>query len=400
MDKNSKYAKKQFLREHILKTLGFYHPGCIDPKGGFFQHFRDDGALYLPELRHLVSTTRFVFNYAMAALEFEIPDFQEHVKHGLKYLESQHFNKGTGGYAWVLNGDVVEDDTNHCYGLAFVLLAYAVAYKAGVTEASAGIERTWDLLETRYWESEYNLYKDEINGDFSRVEAYRGQNANMHMCEAMLTCYDATGKTKFLDRAYTIARCITVELTEKTDGFIWEHYTSDWQVDWDYNKNDPKHLFRPWGFLSGHHTEWTKLLTILYRYKPESWMLERAEFFFNKSLEYAWDHKNGGIYYIFDPDLKICDTDKYFWVQAETFAAAALLAIVTGKDKYWQWYEKIWQYCDTHMIDHKYGAWFRILTFDNKKYSDEKSPAGKTDYHTMGACYEVIRALNEFKVRK
>ena len=48
---------------------------------------------------------------------------------------------------------------------------------------------------------------------------------------------------------------------------------------------------------------------------------------------------------------------------------------------------------DWEFVDHKYGAWYRILTRDNKKYSDEKSPAGKTDYHTMGACYEVLEML-------
>jgi mannose/cellobiose epimerase-like protein (N-acyl-D-glucosamine 2-epimerase family) len=45
------------------------------------------------------------------------------------------------------------------------------------------------------------------------------------------------------------------------------------------------------------------------------------------------------------------------------------------------------------LVDHEFGAWYRILTRDNRKYSDEKSPAGKTDYHTMGACYEVLNVL-------
>ena len=35
----------------------------------------------------------------------------------------------------------------------------------------------------------------------------------------------------------------------------------------------------------------------------------------------------------------------------------------------------------------------RILSRDNRKLSDEKSPAGKTDYHTMGACYEVLNVV-------
>ena len=38
-------------------------------------------------------------------------------------------------------------------------------------------------------------------------------------------------------------------------------------------------------------------------------------------------------------------------------------------------------------------AWYRILGPGNRKLTDEKSPAGKTDYHTMGACYEVLKVL-------
>jgi hypothetical protein len=44
-------------------------------------------------------------------------------------------------------------------------------------------------------------------------------------------------------------------------------------------------------------------------------------------------------------------------------------------------------------VDHWHGAWYRILSPENGKLSDEKSPAGKTDYHTMGACYDVLRAM-------
>ncbi|MEK6293657.1 MAG: AGE family epimerase/isomerase [Paraburkholderia tropica] len=74
-------------------------------------------------------------------------------------------------------------------------------------------------------------------------------------------------------------------------------------------------------------------------------------------------------------------------------ATAALLGKRTGNERFWDWYDEIWRYSWKHFVDHRYGAWYRILTCDNRKYSDEKSPAGKTDYHTMGACYEVLNAL-------
>ncbi|MEJ2419009.1 MAG: AGE family epimerase/isomerase [Exilibacterium sp.] len=97
---------------------------------------------------------------------------------------------------------------------------------------------------------------------------------------------------------------------------------------------------------------------------------------------------------VFDPEGAICDDDKYFWVQAETMAAAARLAIISGESGYWGWYDRIWQYCDKHLIDHNYGSWYRILTVDNKKYSEQKSIAGgKCDYHTIGACWDILRAL-------
>lgn len=88
-----------------------------------------------------------------------------------------------------------------------------------------------------------------------------------------------------------------------------------------------------------------------------------------------------------------CDCDKYFWVQAESFTAAALLADRTGDDAYWDWYDRIWQYSYDYFVDHEYGAWYRILSPDNRRYDEKKSYNNKADYHTMGACYEVLNVV-------
>jgi len=387
------FRSAHFLREHIRTIMAFYHPRCIDPAGGFFQNFRDDGSVYDAETRHLVSSTRFVFNYAMAAQFFKNSDYLDLTRHGIKFLRERHRNPQTGGYAWVLRGTTVQDATHHCYGLAFVLLAYACALQAGITEAREYLDETWQLLERYFWSESDGLYRDEISADWSQVSPYRGQNANMHSCEAMLAAFRASGESKFLARAETLARNICLRQTEQTEGLIWEHYDTDWQVDWDYNKDNPRHLFRPWGFQPGHQTEWAKLLLILDQHAPAEWHLERAKALFDTAVAKAWDDEYGGLYYGFAPDGSICDDDKYFWVQAESLAAAARLAARTGKSVYWNWYERLWDYAWEHLIDHRYGAWYRILDRRNQKYDDKKSPVGKTDYHTMGACYDVLEVL-------
>ncbi len=388
---NPNFRSKDFLIDHIKSIMDFYHPHCIDNKvGGFFQHFKDDGSIYDFDTRHLVSSTRFIFNYSMAAMQFNNVEYLDITRHGIDYLRQYHLNKDTGGYAWILNGKDPVDSTNYCYGLAFVLLAYSTAYKAGVKEAKNYIEETFDLMEGYFWSKEHELYADEISSDWAIVKNYRGQNANMHTCEALIQAFESTSEQKYLDRALLVAKNICVRQAGLADGLIWEHYDEDWQVDWSYNKNAPDDLFRPWGFQVGHLTEWAKLLIILERHAKEDWLLSRARELFDDAIEMGWDEKSGGLFYGFAPNGDVCDNDKYFWVQAESLTAAAVLAHRTDDDYYWQWYDRIWEYSWKHMVDHKYGAWYRILDSNNIKYDDLKSPAGKVDYHTMGACYEVL----------
>ena len=60
------FASRDFLNDHVHSILQFYEPMVIDVDGGFFQNFLDDGSIFDHTSRHLVSSTRFVFNYAEA----------------------------------------------------------------------------------------------------------------------------------------------------------------------------------------------------------------------------------------------------------------------------------------------------------------------------------------------
>jgi mannose/cellobiose epimerase-like protein (N-acyl-D-glucosamine 2-epimerase family) len=415
------FRAPDFLLGHIRHTLAFYEGRALDDSGGFFHFFEDDGTVYDRRTRHLVSSTRFVFNHAMAFRRFGRAHDQQAARHGIAFVHAAH-EQAQGGYAWQIAWDgaraTVQDGTNHCYGLAFVLLAHAHAAMAGIDEARAGIDATFALMERRFWEPAQGLYADEATADWI-VGDYRGQNANMHACEAMLAAHQATGEARFLDRALALAESVTQRLAAQSTsmgiapaqagGLVWEHYRRDgdgWTIDPDYNRDDKANIFRPWGFQTGHLTEWAKLLLQLEARLPEpkrpSWAWPTARRFFDAAMARGWDHTHGGLVYGFGPDGAVCDADKYFWVQAESLAAGAWLARrceqggdAAASSGYWRWYDRLWAYAWAHMVDHVHGAWFRIRTPDNRAYSNEKSPAGKTDYHTMGACYDVLAALGK-----
>ena len=388
------FRNPDYLKDHIGRIIRFYHPTCMDEEyGGYINQLRDDGSIFDRMTKHLVGTCRFIYCFSLASIVHRDAVYRDAAAHGLRFLRDHH-RQADGGFAWVLSGRDISDGTYHCYGHAFVLLAAAGAKKAGADGADEALDEIWDLLEKRFWEPSAQLYVDEIKGgDWSEIDGYRGQNANMHMCEAMLAAFEATGDSRYLDRADLLARRICTDLAEPADGLVWEHYNTDWTHDWDYNKDDPQHLFRPYGYLPGHFTEWSKLLLILHRHRPAEWLPQKAEFLFDAAMDAAWVPGTGAINYTFSPDGKILDTDQYYWVFSETFAAAALLAIQTSKDKYWNWYDRIWTYADKHFVDHQFGGWYRILDASGNRYSDEKSPAAKTDYHPLAACFEVLEAL-------
>ncbi|MFC3120608.1 AGE family epimerase/isomerase [Agaribacter flavus] len=395
MSPTPKFSEKQFIIEHIASILSFYDARIDDEAGGYYQNYKDDGTVFDKGFKQLVSSTRLVVNYSLAYSLFGKEEYKQRALRGIAFVENVHWQKDKEMYAWTLQDNEVLDMTQQAYGYAFVLLAYAALQKYDVIRCEDKISAVYSLLEKRFWQNEYGLYADEISAT-GILSDYRGQNSNMHLCEAMILAYEATQHEQYLDKAEQLANNICFRQAQLTDGLVWEHYSKTFSPDWDYNKNDPKNLYRPWGFQPGHQTEWTKLLLSLHRYRPLNRYVEKATSLFDIAYQTAWDEKYGGLIYGFTPQDEWCDEDKYFWVQAESIAAAAMLYKQTGNTTFLNAYNKLWQYCWDNMIDHTHGAWFRILQRDNAKISDEKSSAGaKCDYHTICACAEVLRVIDE-----
>ena len=135
------------------------------------------------------------------------------------------------------------------------------------------------------------LFIDMFNRDFSMVSPYRGQNANMHMCEALIAVYEYTREDKYLVQAHKIAwRLTRSKELFVAEGVVCEHFHSDWTVDHEKNKhadvNGEEHIFRPYGSQPGHSMEWAKLLLLLDRYsreggvqsEEEGWMVDPASY--------------------------------------------------------------------------------------------------------------------------
>ncbi|WP_254767756.1 AGE family epimerase/isomerase [Salinilacihabitans rarus] len=377
------YRTERGLRHAFRDVLNFYYPDCIDATyGGYVAQLDErDGHVYDARSRHLVATARGVHNFALGVLEDGPTWCRAAAEHGLTFLRTAHWDADRGGYDWLLEGRETVDATRHAYGHAFVVLACARAHEAGISGALAELERAAGVLEDRFWEPAYDRFADRADPAWDALVPYRGQNANMHACEAYLAAHEATGEEAHLERALAVADTITREAAAETDGRLWEHFTEGWEPNLDHNRDDPEHRFRPWGYQPGHHLEWAKLLLALDEHASEPWLEPRARELFDVAVEIGWDDEHGGFYYTADADGDPVVADKYGWVHAEGIGASALLA--ARDDDYREWYDRLWEYATTHLINPRYGNWYERLARDHARDGPNRGVEVEPGYHPL-----------------
>ncbi len=356
----------EWVRAHRESLLDFYQPGVRLRTGGFA--YVDNDGTALPQMgAQLWLGARMLHVFSIAHM-LGRPGADDLVEHGLDfYADGAGRDAQFGGWFATVGGDQ-PSDRKELYGQAHVLLAASSAYTAGFERAGNMIDEALDIVERRYWREAEGRCVEAYDRTFTELDTYRGQNANMHLTEALLAAYEATGESILLERASRIAWNIAGRATNDGVG-AWrlpEHFSEDWEDLLDYNRDDPRHPFRPYGSQPGHWLEWSKLLMQLKgQGVDEPWIVPAARNLFTGSFKDAW-MPNGGFVYTMDWNGAVVVPEKFFWEPPEGLGAAHYLFLHSGEQEFADAYRTIWRYCDAHFIDHQGGSWFPELDADNR----------------------------------
>jgi len=375
---------REWLRTQANHLFDFFQRRSINPAGGFFnldtegQRLEGDNAV-----RQIHSTTRMVHCFSIGML-LGRPGCDALVDHGMHYLWNNHRDTQHGGYVWSLDDEGPKDDTKQAYGHAFVLLAASSAKVVGHPLADRLLADISQVLEERFWEDQHGAVSEEYARDWSPISQYRGQNSNMHLTEALMAAFEATGDRLYLDRAERIADLIIGRHAASLNYRVAEHFHADWSLDREYRGYE---MFRPYGTTPGHWLEWSRLLLQLWALggNRHDWMPHAARELFRQSIELGWDREKGGFFYSLDWDDRPRLPHKLWWPCAEAIGAAAFL-IEHGLSEFPEtWYRHVWGFVDRHVIDHTHGGWHPELSEDLTPSSTLFT--GKPDlYHALQAC--------------
>jgi len=312
-----------------------------------------------PEPGHLelYITCRMTYAYVLGE-QLGIEGSSELVEHGLRALDESFRDTEYGGWFEAIDEYGVVDSTKNAYPHAFVILAASAATLAGYDLGKKILDDALHLFEERFWEEEAGRARESWNREFTSSEFYRGLNSNMHVVEAFLAAFDATGDAVWRDRALEISKHM-VDQARENNWRIIEHFDENWQPLLEYNTDDKANPFRPYGSTIGHWFEWARLLENLAgAIGPDApnWLHEAALGLFDAGVEQGWsvDGHPGFVYTVDwqgEPVVRL----RMHWVVAEAAGAAATLYQVTGEDRFIDWYRQWWDYARTYAIDTEAG---------------------------------------------
>jgi mannose/cellobiose epimerase-like protein (N-acyl-D-glucosamine 2-epimerase family) len=207
----------------------------------------------------------------------------------------------------------------------------------------------------------------------------------MHLVEAFLAAGDATGDAAWHARALRIAERLIARFAREQDWRVVEHFDERWRPLPDYNRDDPRHRFRPFGVTPGHGLEWSRLLVDLRsaRDPAPDWLLDAARGLFRRAIADGWA-AGGGFVYTTDFGGSAVVADRLHWVVTEAIGAAATLHAATGDDDYERWYRRCWDFAAEHLLDREGGSWHHEL--DESLRPSQRTWTGKPDvYHAFQA---------------
>jgi mannose-6-phosphate isomerase len=223
--------------------------GYDSARGSFVERLAFDGAPLTSAPRRAMVQARQIYVFSHAALLGWWPQggrIALEAAHNL--INGYHGVDGAPGWIFSIHPDgAVCDAKRDLYAHSFALFGLAWAYKLEPEPHFLSAALTTLRVLDQYFASPLGGHHSAWPADAGRHE----QNPHMHLFEAMLAWFEATGRDLFLARARELYNMMTVRFFRPETGILTEYFDGSW------NPSD--------GILGricepGHHFEWSWLL--------------------------------------------------------------------------------------------------------------------------------------------
>lgn len=377
------------LRRHLVEELlPFWRAHGVDhARGGFYNAPARDSPP-AEDLKRLRVQARQIWAFSQAA-QLGAPAWAlATAEEGLGALRRDFWDARHGGWytSTTLEG-APRDRTKHLYDHAFVLFALAGYSRAsGDAEALDLAARTLELLEARLADPVHGGFFECATEDWQPDTRVRRQNPHMHLLEALLALWEATGESAYLERAEPLVTLLQTRLLDRERGLLGE----DFAPDWSRRAETSGEAVEP-----GHHFEWVWLLHRWRQAAPSGTTAEatvdQAAALFAFAERFGLDREHGGVFDAVDGQGRRVRETKRLWPQMEHIQArVARLEAHPGAEER-EALERALMWTAARYRDPE-GGWREHLARDGQPLPVPQRATSV--YHVVLALSEAVRVLS------
>lgn len=350
-------------------ALPFWAKNGVDPRGGFYEELDLEGRPTDVPFKRTRVIARQIYVFSHAGL-LGWREGLSVAAQGYEFLKNADLGE-TWASRLAPDGSVI-DPVPHLYDLAFVLFALAWHHKAsGDRDPLTRAHALLDILQSKMREPAGGFSHDRD------PDGFRWQNPHMHLLEASLAMYEASGDQHFLNLA--------TELVDLFRGRFFDGVTMAEYFD-DKLQRAPGEEGRR--CEPGHHFEWAWILTQYQR-------LANADLSKEARALAAWAETKGVdpatqiVFYEVRDDGLVLNRMSRTWAHTERIKAHLALFELGGHDPRAAVTASARVLLDRYLLKSPAGLWIDLIDADGKEV--RKVAPASTFYHVFLAFAEILR---------
>jgi len=389
--------KSEVKDELVSNILPFWMTKMIDSQnGGFYGRIDGSGNVFKEADKGCVLNARILWTFSSAFRILNDPDYLKMAERAKDYLLGHFLDKEFGGVYWLVDyrGNM-KDGKKQIYAQAFAIYGLSEYYR--VTKDISCLEKAiglFRLIEQYSYDVNLGGYFEAFDRKWGAIDDLRlsakdanekkTMNTHLHVLEAYTNLY-RIWKDDLLKKQLQ-------NLIEVFINRIVNSQTFNLKMFFDEAWNDKTDLVS-----YGHNIESSWLIYEAATVLGDETLIKKVE---NVCLGIAEASKAGivadgsMIYEKFFGSGQI-DTDRHWWVQAETVVGFLNSYLLSGKEEYLNLSLAAWRFISEYLIDRQNGEWYWSVNnslLPNIK--EDKAGFWKCPYHNSRMCMEIIERTN------
>ncbi len=403
------------VREELeCDILPFWIRRMQDPAGGFHGQMDGKGKLVPDAPKGAILNARILWTFSSAYRILGKEEYRQSAERAFAQIRDRFHDKEFGGVYWSLNADGSPLDTKkQFYAIAFAVYGCAEYFRAtGEEEALELAIKLWRSIEDHSLDVEKGGYLEACTRDWQPIADMRlsdkdrndakTMNTHLHILEGYTGLYRVWKDETLRKRLVELCRIFLDRIT-RPDGHLGLFFDEDWNSQSDI-------------VSYGHDIECSWLLCETAELLGDEALLAEVRRCCSRMAIAAIEglQPDGSMIYECSqakaPAGFVYDTDRHWWVQAETVVgclnqARMLPASFTCSQKKCspaktpgsissaEWIQKAvmcWEYIKAHLITPD-GEWY--WSADEKgvpNTRDDRAGFWKCPYHNGRMCMEII----------